>query len=354
MNLNKQTITYSFIIIFIIITFIHLYKINNKNNNNDKENFADLMEDQNLQGFSVSINSMSQVLFGNTPQNKRSLLSFMDDKASKTDLNESISDKATKTELNDLISDKATKTELNDIMPSNSIIQYGGEEIPQGWQLCDGAPLIYKDKSSSDPNRFKRDNNGDKINTPSLYVTQLFMPASTQVWFKHNVSLGDGPKKNGSDGTWGTNWNQSSLYGERAFYSKLGSYMRINLSSDHEILGILLGGYAHDDNHNVRTFESYVSSIHDHNLLNNYLGSAYSTPNVSVEFCKVNNNKTINKPIDNLSVNKIMFDKGIKGNFFTIKPLSCKNSPNFRLRIALLVKPLTKSIIKQPLSTDSL
>jgi hypothetical protein len=349
MNLNKQTITYSFIIIFIIITFIHLYKINNKNNNNDKENFADLMEDQNLQGFSVSINSMSQVLFGNTPQNKRSLLSFMDEKVSKAELNDSISDKATKTELNDLISDKATKTELNDIMPSNSIIQYGGEEIPQGWQLCDGAPLIYKDKSSSDPNRFKRDNNGDKINTPSLYNIQLFMPASTQVFFSWTHNFGYG-----QDSSFDHAWNQSSLYSHHAFHaSPNNAYMRINLTSVYEIVGIVIGGGGfRKDPHYVRTFESYVSNVHDPNLLKTYLGSAYSTPNLSVEYCKVNNNQTISKPTWNRTEDIIMFDKGIKGNYFTIKPLTDEHG-RFMLRIALLVKPLTKSIIKQPLSTDS-
>ena len=164
MNLNKQTITYSFIIIFIIITFIHLYKINNKNNNNDKENFADLMEDQNLQGFSVSINSMSQVLFGNTPQNKRSLLSFMDEKVSKT-------------ELNDSISDKATKTELNDAMPELSVISYAGSNAPTGWQLCDGEILQFNNGTNVNPSihtKFsslpkKRDTNNNEMSaTPDL------------------------------------------------------------------------------------------------------------------------------------------------------------------------------------------
>jgi len=148
MNLNKQIITYSFIIIFIIITFIHLYKINNKNNNNDKENFADLMEDQNLQGFSVSINSMSQVLFGNTPQNKRSLLSFMDEKVSKTELN----------------------NKINDAMPELSIISYAGSNPPTGWQLCDGENLEKSNVSSTTPvnEKFAYDSNGDPIKTPDL------------------------------------------------------------------------------------------------------------------------------------------------------------------------------------------
>ena len=155
MNLNKQTITYSFIIIFIIITFIHLYKINNKHNNNDndndKENFADLMEDQNLQGFTVSINSMSQVLFGNTPSSKLSLKTLMDDKVSKTELN-----------------DKVSRNELNDAMPELSVISYAGSTVPNGWQLCDGEPLKYKDDNPNSLSRFVLDNTRNTIKTPDL------------------------------------------------------------------------------------------------------------------------------------------------------------------------------------------
>jgi len=166
MNLNKQTITYSFIIIFIIITFIHLYKINNKhnNNNNDKENFADLMEDQNLQGFSVSINSMEQVFFGNTPNNKLSLKTFMNEKADKTELSS----------LNNKVDEKASKTEVNnkvdEAMPELSVISYAGSNPPTGWQLCDGENLEKSNVSSTAPinEKFAYDSNGDPIKTPDL------------------------------------------------------------------------------------------------------------------------------------------------------------------------------------------
>jgi len=138
MNLNKQTITYSFIIIFIIITFIHLYKINNKNNNkhnnnnnkhnnnnNDKENFADLMESQNLQGFNVYMNSMNQVNF---TENNKNL---------KTIIEEIMNEKASKNELTDL------NNKINDAMPELSVISYAGSNAPTGWQLCNGEYLLF-------------------------------------------------------------------------------------------------------------------------------------------------------------------------------------------------------------------
>jgi len=180
MNLNKQTITYIFIIIFIIITFIHLYKINNKhnNNNNDKENFADLMEDQNLQGFSVSINSMEQVFFGNTPNNKLSLKTIMNEKAEKTELsslNNKVEEKASKTELNNKVDELNNKVdELNnkvdDAMPELSVISYAGSNPPTGWQLCDGENLEKSNVSSTAPinEKFAYDSNGDPIKTPDL------------------------------------------------------------------------------------------------------------------------------------------------------------------------------------------
>ena len=180
MNLNKQTITYSFIIIFIIITFIHLYKINNKhnNNNNDKENFADLMEDQNLQGFSVSINSMEQVFFGNTPNNKLSLKTIMNEKAEKTELsslNNKVEEKASKTELNNKVDELNNK--VDDAMPELSVISYAGSNPPTGWQLCDGKILQFNNGTNVNPSihtKFsslpkKRDTNNNEMSaTPDL------------------------------------------------------------------------------------------------------------------------------------------------------------------------------------------
>ena len=166
MNLNKQTITYSFIIIFIIITFIHLYKINNKhnNNNNDKENFADLMEDQNLQGFDVYMNSMNQVNFTENNKNLKIIIEeIMNDKASKTELDS----------LNNKVEEKASKTELNDAMPELSIISYAGSNPPTGWQLCNGTALKYTNDNfvkNTDERTisFNKNSTGDLILTPDL------------------------------------------------------------------------------------------------------------------------------------------------------------------------------------------
>ena len=161
MNLNKQTITYIFIIIFIIITFIHLYKINNKHNKNDKENFADLKESQNLQGFDVYMNSMNQVNFTENNKNLKIIIEeIINDKASKTELDS----------LNNKVEEKASKTELNDVMPELSIISYAGSNPPTGWQLCDGENLEKSNVSSTAPinEKFAYDSNGDPIKTPDL------------------------------------------------------------------------------------------------------------------------------------------------------------------------------------------
>ena len=149
MNLNKQTITYIFIIIFIIITFIHLYKINNKHNKNDKENFADLKESQNLQGFDVYMNSMNQVNFTENNKNLKIIIE------------EIINDKASKNELNN---------KINDAMPELSVISYAGSNPPTGWQLCDGENLENSNVSSTTPvnEKFAYDSNGDPIKTPDL------------------------------------------------------------------------------------------------------------------------------------------------------------------------------------------
>jgi hypothetical protein len=335
--LTKMNFTYVIIIVIIIMASIHLYKLKST------ENFEDIPIYKNqLIGNSVQIliPAMSQVKFGG---------SGLD-----TILGTMINEKATKTELTNAISDKVTISELNnkvnDVMPAYSIIQYGRDVIPQGWQLCDGTPLTYKDKSSTARDRFVKDNDGKDINTPSLYNIQLFMPASTQVFFSWSHDFGTG-----QDSTFDHAWNKSSLYSHYAFHaSPNNAYMRINLTSVYEIVGIVIGGGGFRGNpHYVRTFESYVSNVHDPNLLKTYLGSAYSTPNMPIEYCKVTNSQIISKPTWNRTEDIIMFDKGIKGNYFTIKPLTDEHG-RFMLRIALLVKPSTKSIIKQPLSTDSI
>ena len=164
MNLNKQTITYIFIIIFIIITFIHLYKINNKHNKNDKENFADLKESQNLQGFDVYMNSMNQVNFTENNKNLKIIIEeIMNEKASKTELDS----------LNNKVEEKASKTELNDAMPELSIISYAGSNPPTGWQLCNGTALKYTNDtfvSNTDEriSSFNKNSTGDLILTPDL------------------------------------------------------------------------------------------------------------------------------------------------------------------------------------------
>ena len=336
--LNKMNFTYVIIFIIIIMAIIHLYNIKSI------ENFETITisDNQNIDSsVQILIPAMSQVKFGG---------SGLD-----TILGTMINEKATKTELTNAISDKVTISELNnkvnDVMPAYSIIQYGRDVIPKGWQLCDGTPLIYKDKSSSDLAKFVKDKDYNTINTPSLYNIQLFMPASTQVFFSWTHMFG-----NGQDSSFDHAWNQSSLYSHYGFYAGANdAYMRINLTSVYEIVGIVLGGGGFNLNHQcVKTFESYVSNVHDTQLLKTYLGSAYSTPNLPVEYCKVTNSQIISKPTVDRTVDIIMFDKGIKGNYFTIKPLTARIPEEyFMLRIALLVKPSTKSIIKQPLSTDS-
>jgi len=239
----------------------------------------------------------------------------------------------------------------NNIMPDLSVISYAGSVVPAGWQLCDGQPLVYKDKTATDPARFKRDNDGEKINTPSLYITQLYNPGDTEVWFNHAHQWNP---EQGQDSSHHHIWNESSLYSHHAWHARKGDYMRINLTSVHDIVGVVIAGN-HDPNlefHTPIKFESYITTVTNPNLLKSYTGSAYSTPNIPVKFCKVNNNTHINKPTHNRYPETILFDKSIKGNFFTIKILeTITDDPLFMLRIALIVRPETKSIIKQPSSS---
>ena len=176
MFLNKQLITYIFIIIFIIITLLHLYKIN-INNDNKKEVFEDLMEEQNLQGFDVYINNMSQVKFGIKP-NTRSLLTSMNEKASreeltttKTELNSNIQTEITKMQTDLSVGLSATKKELNEAMPELSIIAYSGSNAPIGWQPCDGTTLYYKTGEAVNENQIRfsgMNKSGSTVNTPDL------------------------------------------------------------------------------------------------------------------------------------------------------------------------------------------
>ena len=375
--LEKKKLTYIIIFIFVVFALIHLYKINKQTN----EGFDTIERNSDIKsGIFVDIPSLSQVRFNgsglNTLLNAKANVSDLDSKAdvsalnSKADVSD-LNDKADKIALNskanssvvNSLTDTVTglTTNVTNLMnnpsvPEYTIIQYGGNVIPQGWQLCDGSPFLYKDKSSTDNNRFVEDTNGDKINTPSLYNTQLFNPASTQVFF--NFTHGHAPE-GGQDSSLNHAWNQSSIYAWHSWHARFGDYMRINLSSVHEIVGIILGGNGAqgDRRFTVYTFESYVSTIHDPNLLNNYLGSGYTTANTTanktIEYCQKNNSTNISKPIFDDSLNTIIFDKGVKGNFLTFKPLTGKNNVNFMMRIALLIRPLTKSIIKQPLSTNS-
>ena len=118
--------TYILILVVIIIAIIHLYKINNN------ETFKILSEEQNVGSHNVFINSMEQIIFSTINKNLKTLF---DEKANK------------------------------DSMPDLSVIAYSGVTAPNGWQLCDGATLEYK---NSNPYKFVVDNTGNTIKTPDL------------------------------------------------------------------------------------------------------------------------------------------------------------------------------------------
>jgi microcystin-dependent protein len=118
--------TYVLILVVIIIAIIHLYKINNN------ETFKILSEEQNVGSHNVFINSMEQIIFSTINKNLKTLF---DEKANK------------------------------DSMPDLSVIAYSGVTAPNGWQLCDGANLEYKDGTT---NRIVLDNTGNSIKTPDL------------------------------------------------------------------------------------------------------------------------------------------------------------------------------------------
>jgi len=141
--LNKKTITYIFIIFFIIMTLVHLYKINNIN-----DTFKVLTEEQNVGSNDVFIDTMDQIIFNTVNKNLKTL---MDEK-----MNES-----------------QTMTLVNNAMPELSVISYAGSTAPTGWQLCNGTALKYTNGyfvSNTDErtSSFNKNTTGDLILTPDL------------------------------------------------------------------------------------------------------------------------------------------------------------------------------------------
>jgi microcystin-dependent protein len=141
--LNKKTITYIFIIFFIIMTLVHLYKINNTN-----DTFKVLTEEQNVGSNDVFIDTMDQIIFNTVNKNLKTL---MDEK-----MNES-----------------QTMTLVNNAMPELSVISYAGSTAPTGWQLCNGTALKYTNGyfvSNTDErtSSFNKNPTGDLILTPDL------------------------------------------------------------------------------------------------------------------------------------------------------------------------------------------
>ena len=151
--LEKINIKYVIIFIFVLLSMIHLCKINNINNNK-KELFLDIKEDQNIStDIKIKIPSLSQVEFGgSTGKNLNDIINSKADKPYVIDeLNKlDTSTKAEiKTNLDSLTTLSNTKADINDGMPELSIIAYAGSNLPTGWQLCDGKVFKYNDDTTN-------------------------------------------------------------------------------------------------------------------------------------------------------------------------------------------------------------
>ena len=156
--LEKSNMIYIIMLIFVVCASIHLYKINN-NNNNSKSSFMDITENQYvLSSYSINIPSTKQVLFKDTGID-RTLYDILDNKAKSSDLSAKADDSVvqsliktveSKADQKDLLlkADQKdlvlTNAAVNNAMPELSIIAYaGGDNLPLGWQLCDGSTLLY-------------------------------------------------------------------------------------------------------------------------------------------------------------------------------------------------------------------
>lgn len=329
MNLNKQTITYSFIIIFIIITFIHLYKINN--NNNNKENFMDIMESQNLQGFDVFINSMSQVKFGNN-SNKISLDTMMNEKVSKTELNNSISNLTTTV---GGLSTNITNLMNTPSIPDYTIIEYTGKTMPTGWQLCDGSSFKY-----ANSNEVVKQSIGDSdiaVKTPNLNMIEIIN--NYKFWANNSYD----------------EYRDSSFFSEYGWHSPSSGtdYMRLQLDKLFIIYGIVVAGRSDYTGDFTKTLEAYVSSVSFKSIDEiSFITSPYAivpnTTNIISTLCKVSNSSIISaNPSWTATPKQIMFDTPIIGNVLTIKPLTSGRTYT-GLRVAVVVGPINTFIIKQP------
>jgi microcystin-dependent protein len=129
--LTKMNFTYVIIIVIIIMASIHLYKLKSTENFEDIPIYKNQVIGNSVQ---ILIPTMNQVKFGGNG-------------------------------LDTILNDKVSKNDLNDAMPELSIISYFSSTAPNGWQLCDGANLEYKD---SNPYKFFLDNTGNPIKTPDL------------------------------------------------------------------------------------------------------------------------------------------------------------------------------------------
>jgi microcystin-dependent protein len=161
--LEKKKLTYIIIFIFVVFALIHLYKINKQTNEAfATQNITDNVS-VNSSSVYVDIPSLSQVRFDgsglNTLLNAKANVS---DLASKANLNTvtnleaiingttGLNTKADKSALDNVktTADTAFST-ANNAMPELSIIAYaGGNNLPAGWQLCDGNVLFYTNGDS--------------------------------------------------------------------------------------------------------------------------------------------------------------------------------------------------------------
>jgi len=160
--LEKNNVTYIIIGIFILFALIHLYKINS----NSIEGFsstptviATLDQSVDVNNTAImSIPNQSQVQFG-IGDNKKSMAKLFEEKANKSLVDKliiSVYGSETGASLIDTKADKSAVVEAlavaNNAMPELSIIAYAGSNnIPAGWQLCDGEPLRYYKLNPSDP-----------------------------------------------------------------------------------------------------------------------------------------------------------------------------------------------------------
>jgi len=375
--LEKKNITCIIIAIFVVFALIHLYKINS----NTTEPFGVIAENSNVaNGVFIDIPGLNQVRFSGTGLNtlldNKANASALLDKADKSALQLKADESALQLKAD--VSALQLKADSNDVsaltttvsglstnvttlmntpsLPEYTIIECFDETIPEGWQLCDGAPLKTINNNYV---YIQRDNNSgtDNVLTPNLMKNFLLNPPLSERY--HNSSYFQ------NDSTLNYIYQNSSLdnASESRWLCEFSKtpFMRIKLDKIYNVTGVWMQGVwgVNEGGRNVSILKvtgynypqlDIYTTDNDKFFRNKSINATDSNILVAPIIFKKNNTESI-KGFDNVNEQfvSVMFDTPVKCNFLKIQPIKAlSDTQYFNLRIGVIVKPANQYLIKKP------